>query len=838
MDPQSLQRCTDASVALAETLANDPNGWAEFLALDRAEMVTWLKQIPAHARIEAGDTASFKHLLYQTRKRLAYQIACIEILQLVPIQQTLAALSALADSLLQQAHERLFSELVAAHGTPRGVDGTAQGLCVLALGKLGGGELNFSSDIDLIFVFGEHGHSDGARSLDNETFFLRFGQRLIALLGDPSALVYRIDMRLRPFGEVGRLCLSVNALEHYYQSEGRDWERYAWIKARACAGDLVLGARVLQLLRPFVYRRYLDFTAISGLREMKREIERKVAREGAEEDLKLGRGGIREIEFIVQLEQLIRGGREASLRTHSLHRAITAQISLKPERAPEFEALRTHYALLRLVENRVQMAHDQQCHALPVDPGARERIARSLGFDSASALEIELAKTRADVRGAFERVLMVNDAPANALPPLHDWMHAMVERVRTLAAAERVSPRVLGYLDALLPQLAQRALASDLSPTIAERVFRLVAALLKRGTYLALIAEQPLVQERILSLAARSHWLVDALVEQPVLLDELIDPRLFELETRVEICTRLDLRLNGDLEADMDVLRQCKSAQLFRIGLSYLDARIDATTALARFSELTELLLDRVFVLAVSSVAKAMGLDPAKMFTSIAVIGYGSLGAAEVSPGSDLDLLFVLADDAEPGAAFRRVAQRLLHILTTQTGAGRLFEVDTRLKPNGSAGQLLTTLGAFERYQLQSAWTWEHQALVHARAVVGSSTLRGEFERIRAAVLSQRRDSHTVQTEIHAMLLRLRDTREAKHAIGGPTELKFAAELCVLTHAADHPQLLLPRSAAGIIACAQRLGLALALTPSDALRVDRWRLERALGLDLAPATDK
>jgi len=830
VDSLALQRCCDASPALADELARDPEGWVAFLALEPAQIDVWLASMAALAQIEACVIVSLKSRLHRRRRQLAYQIACVEILELAPIEATLRALSVLADTLITQAYDATYAELIALHGIPRSSDGQAHGMAVMALGKLGGLELNFSSDVDLIFVFGEHGQSDGARGLDNEAFFLRLGQRLIAVLNDPSELVYRVDMRLRPFGESGRLALSLNALENYYQNEGRDWERYAWIKARVCAGDMALGGRTIQLLKPFVYRRYLDFTALSGLRAMKLEIERKVARVGRDDDLKLGQGGIREIEFIVQLEQLIRGGREPALRTPSLAAAISAQIALRPDRAGEFAELKAHYALLRRVENRVQMVRDQQCHALPEDLSARLRVAQSLGYPDAAALEKALVQTKAAVRAAFERVLKISEPVKESAPALESWMLEMIQRLRTLAESERLSARVQGYLDALLPQLARRAVASDLTEEVAERVFKLIAALLKRGTYLALITEQPLVQERILSLAARSAWLVDALVERPVLLDELIDPRLFELESNADIAARLASRLSGDLEADMDTLRQAKSAQLFRIGLSYLDARIDATSALARFSELAELLLARALDLAVANVAQSMGLNAAILHGAIAVIGYGSLGAGELAPSSDLDVLFLLSDDAEPSSAFRRIAQRLLHILTTQTGAGRLFEVDTRLKPNGSAGQLVSTISAFARYQRESAWTWEHQALVHARAVAGSAALATAFEELRAWVLTRPREPKLLEREISDMLLRLRETRDPKHAPSGPTELKFAAERCVLSHAAQHPELLRPRGAAQILEMAARLGIACPFSAADAIRIDRWRLERALGL--------
>lgn len=835
MDLSAFKRCTNASSALANAYAQDPQGWADFLALDDADMLAWLEQMAVHARVQADDLASFNLGLQRTRVRLAFQIACAEILQLVPIRRSLRALSDLADALIEQAYAHHFAALCSVHGTPRNAALEPQALCVMALGKLGGGELNFSSDVDLIFVFGDHGQTDGARVIDNEAFFLRLGQRLIATLSDPAALVYRVDMRLRPFGESGRLSLSLNATEHYYQVEGRDWERYAWIKARACAGDKSLGARLLGLLKPFVYRRYLDFTALKGLRDMKVEIERKVARDGGDDDLKLGRGGIREIEFLIQLEQLIRGGRESSLRTPSLYQALAAQIELRPERGPELSELLDHYELLRRVENRVQMAHDQQCHALPSDPEMHLRISQSLGFSDSVALEQALLRTRNGVRAAFESVLKVSEPNRLQLPVIDGWLAAMVERLRTLARAERVSLRVEGYLDQLLPQLAHRAQLTDLPEATAERVFRLLGALLKRGTYLALIAEQPLVQERVLTLAARSNWLVSALIDQPILLDELIDPRLFELESATIVRTRLDARLSSanalDLEADMDALRQIRAAQLFRIGLSYLDARIDATTALERFSELAELLLSRSLKLAIDSVASSLKLDPATLGAGIAVIGYGSLGAGELSPQSDLDLLFLLDDQAEPSSAYRRIAQRLLHILTTQTGAGRLFEVDTRLKPNGSAGQLVSTLGAFARYQLLDAWTWEHQALVHARAVAGSAQVALKFEQLRAQVLSQAREPAALSEQIQSMFQRLSETDDPKHRPLGPTALKFEAERLVLLHAHARPELLCARSAAAILSIAIDARLdTQGFSKSDAVRVDRWRLDRALGL--------
>jgi [glutamine synthetase] adenylyltransferase / [glutamine synthetase]-adenylyl-L-tyrosine phosphorylase len=829
----SLALHAHAAPRLRELIDADPATWAAIAAWEARDAQRFIDDFTNTIALDHSDDASFKRSLHATRVALAYRIAAIEMRELLPLEATLNALSRLADVLIASALARVQHALTIDHGEPRNPSGRVQGFVVIALGKLGGGELNFSSDVDLVFAFDEHGASDGARPLDNELYFLRLSQRLIALLSDPVALVYRVDLRLRPFGESGRLALSLNATEQYYQHEGRDWERYAWIKARVCAGDAALGATLLDRLRPFVYRRYLDFTAVAGLRELKREIERKVSRDNNEDDLKLGRGGIREIEFIVQLEQLVRGGREPQLRTASLHAALAAQAQLKPERAPELDALKAHYALLRRVENRVQMTRDQQVHRLPDDAVERAAIARSLGFIDAHALDAALADTRAQVRAQFERVLKVRDEPPALIEPaLSSALQPLLERAHALADGERLSPRMRGYFEQVLNALKRHAASAEVSTALAERVFKLLGALLKRGTYLALIAEQPLVLERLLTLAARSEWLIDAVRAQPLLLDELIDPRLFELEPLPALIHRLDARLkasDGDLEQDMDTLRQANAAQQFRVAAAYLDGRLDPATALAHLSAVADRLIERSAQLAVDSVARSQKLDPTALANGWIVVGYGSLGARELTVNSDLDLLFLLDDEVD-SAPYRRIAQRLLHVLTTVTAAGRLFEVDTRLKPNGSAGQLVSTVAAFDRYQRESAWLWEHQALVHARVVAGAPALAGRFETVRADVLALPREASTVAAEIAAMHARLSALNDPRHAPNGPTAVKFAGEELVLANAMHYPTLTEPRSARDIFARAQALGLATRFSTLDAARVAAWRLEHALGI--------
>jgi glutamate-ammonia-ligase adenylyltransferase len=765
------------------------------------------------------------------RYRRAESLAMIvdEVLGRDSLETTLARSTRLAERCLAIAVQAVRRELVARHGEPRDEQGRIQPLVILGLGKLGSGELNFSSDIDLIAAFPSGGETDGRRPLDNEEFFGRMVQRISQLLGDTSAegFCYRVDWRLRPFGSAGRLALSFDAMEAYYQREGRDWERFALLRARPVAGDLAAGRELIERLRPFVWRRYFDYAALEGLRELKSLVDSEVRRRDREQDLKLGPGGIREIEFRVQLESIVRGGRDPALRTGNTLALIAVLAERGILEAAEAAGLAAAYRFLRRLENRVQMLRDEQTHCLPEDPLTRERIALSLGYSHFDALLMALERHRELVTAAFERALPHSALPARAEPAgasglwqaiapmaeqsdappeaLADPRAAILRRLADSAAVRALSARGRARLDRVVPLVLAECEAQGCATDVLCRWVDLLGAIAGRTSYLALLAERPTLIRRVHQLLSASAWLARALTQSPILLDELLDPRLAEeLPDRDGLARRLDAELSaveaGDIEQELERVRQFQQAARLEYALAFLDGRLDALQAVAGLADIADVIVARLLSLALRDLARQYGELPGlSSARGIAVIGYGSLGGRELNFGSDLDLVFVYDEAlqaADSGGArsldgqryLARVAQRLLFLLTTQTAFGPLYEIDARLRPNGNQGMLVTTLSAFARYQREKAWLWEHQALVRARFVAGDPALGREFAALRHSVLLARRDPAEVARQIDAMRARWREALDRstptiydlKQGEGGLVDIEFIAQRAVL----------------------------------------------------------
>ena len=755
------------------------------------------------------------------------------------VEDTLAGTSVLADGIMGAALAAIEIQVAGNHGEIRDADGGAQRMVVFGLGKLGGGELNFSSDVDLVFAYAAGGTSDGARPLEADAYYARIGQRLIQLLGDVTAdgFCYRVDMRLRPFGTTGRLALSFAAMEQYYQSEGRDWERYAWIKARPVTGDIAGGARLLDTLRPFVYRRYLDYTALDGLREMKALIaaDERLGRTdgGMAEHLKLGPGGIREIEFLVQALQLIRGGREPLLRTASLLAALQALASAGHLAEDTAVQLAHAYRFLRRLENRVQMVADQQVHALPDDPLMRQRIALGLGYADVAALRIDLDAQRALVSQEFERLLAPRRHGGAGPTSLADYWLALPDGgdVQTLLAAgfvkadaqdtalrdfalspavRALSERARGRLDRVLPRLLRAAADSGAADLALPRLIALLQAIARRGSYLALLDEQPVALQRLVDVAARSALLAERVAAHPLLLDELLDARAAgAAPTRENLgteCARmLDAVEPDDVEAALHALAEFRQGASFRIGLALLNRRVGALDAARQLAWLAETVLNAALVLARQAVGRSDAAED-----GFAVIGYGSIGGEELGFMSDLDLVFLHAcpSDHEDARRHARLAQKLVSLLGTMTPAGRLYDVDVRLRPDGAKGLLVVSVDGFADYQRDRAWTWERQALVRARGVAGCSATLARFEQVRAEVLVRLRDRTALRTDVLAMRARMRgeldrtrgDHFDLKQGEGGLVDLEFLLQYLVLAHAHETPGLAVPRTSSGLLA--------------------------------------
>ena len=839
------------------------------------ELLDSLDAAPCDApSLPADAEADWPVRLRRWRAACSTRLVWRDVHGLDDVDATLAGASRIAEQALQAGTAALSASLATRHGVVRAADGTAQSLVVFGLGKLGGRELNFSSDVDLVYAYPEPGTSDGARPLDAEAWFTRLGQRLAQLLGEVTAdgFSHRVDLRLRPFGASGRLALAFGAMEQYFQREGRDWERYAWIKARPVAGDTAAGARLLDALRPFVYRRYLDYGALDGLREMKAMIAAEVQRRELADDLKLGPGGIREIEFFVQALQLIRAGREPALRGTALLPALSALAAAGHVAPATAERLAAAYRFLRRVENRVQMLADQQVHALPDDPLARARVARGLGHPDAAALDAELDAHRAVVAAEFGGLLEARrrrPAPASAL--LQYWRalpdggdaavladagfadaEAQDAALRDFArspAVRALSGRGRQRLDAVLPELLAAAARSDAPDASLPRGLALLQAIARRTSYLALLEEQPAALARLVDVTARSALLSERLAAHPLLLDELLDSRAAgavpdEAAIVAMVADAAAASPDGDTEATLVALTELRQAIGFRIALALLGQRLPPVDAAARLATLAEAITGVALGLARSDVAAAHGVVPG---AGLAVIGYGSLGGRELGFGSDLDLVFLhdaaadaVSDGARPldaGRGFARVAQKLVGLMGLVSAAGKLYEVDVRLRPDGAKGMLVSSLDSFDDYQRDRAWTWERQALVRARPVAGDAGVAAKFEAVRARTLARGGDAAAIREDVIAMRRRMRGELDRsrpsrfdlKQGEGGLVDLEFLLQAQVLQHAATTPALLAPRDTPALLRAIAAAGTLPAGTV-DTLAAAHARL-LSLGLD-------
>ena len=877
-----LQRVLLASDFAYESFLRDPT----LLGPDLLRLMSDPRHADARAGVfaaahsEAELFAELRHF----RQREALRLIWRDVNDLDTIETTLTGASVLAETCIEAALLGAERKVAARHGAIRDAHGTPQRMVVFGLGKLGGGELNFSSDIDLVFAFAESGASDGERPLDADAYYARVGQAFVALLAERNAdgYVYRVDLRLRPFGNSGRPVLSFAAMEQYYQREGRDWERYAWTKARAVGGDRNAGAHLLDTLRPFVFRRYLDYTAFAGLREMKALIDAEVVRKDLADDLKLGPGGIREIEFIVQLVQLIRGGREPALRARGLLPALAACEQLGFIPSGRATKLRAAYRFLRRLENRVQMFADQQTHAIPEDVAVRQRLALALGHADWAGLATELAAHRAAVSDEFA-ALMANDARAQMQRDESAWttlwrnivregvdrealaaagfvpaedVAAELESLLGSSALRNMSARSRERLDRVLPALFAAAAASSEPVRCLIRMLRLVQTVARRSVYLALLDEQPAALKRLSEVLSASAFLAERVIAHPLLLDDLFDDRVDNAPpdrdaVAAELARRLATLDGTDAEAEIELVQEERQSALFRIGLAFLGGRIDAVSAARALAGVAEVVLTAVLRIAERDLAANHGRLGATETAGFSVIAYGSFGGSELGFGSDLDLVFLYdgelaqheSDGARPldGARYyTRLAQRVVHLLDVQTRAGKLYEVDVRLRPDGGKGLLVLGMDAYEAYLRERAWTWELQALVRARAVAGEAALGARFARVRSALLSTPRDAAAVRTDISAMRARWRADRDRsdavrfdlKQGIGGLVDIEFLLQGIVLSNAASHPQLLLSGNTPALIAAAERAGVLSAAEAVTLTSAHSMLLARAIGCTL------
>ena len=770
---------------------------------------------------------------------------------LAPLHEVMATMTMLAEETISAACASATHELGLVYGEPIGeASGRSQPLLVIGMGKLGGGELNVSSDIDLVFVYPEEGETrGGARSISNHEYFVRCGRRIIALLDEPTGdgFVFRVDMRLRPYGDSGPLACSLAMLEEYFIAQGREWERYAWIKGRIVArtplpetdaGSPGFEAGLTGTVQPFVFRRHLDFSAIASMRELSGQIRREVRRRDMLANIKLGAGGIRQIEFVAQVFQLIRGGGDLALRARPTLDVLQALKMRSILEAPVIDGLKQSYDLLRRLEHRLQYLDDAQTHALPDSEEDRRRIALSMGHADWPSFAASLDALRESVSVIFEQVCAISTG-AEADHPLSSlWQddlepaevaatlsgmgyrapEQLTERLRELRGSARVK-RMASSGQSRLSQLIPRALEvaaalQDPDAAIA-RLLDIVVSIGRRESYLALLLEYPPVLQRLGELASASPWASNYLALHPILLDELIDARTLHSPPSwprliAELRDHLDSHA-GNVERQLDILRHFKHAQVFRIVAQDLAGDLPLEGVSDRLSELADVVLAEALDRCWKHLNASQPSVPAARFC---IIGYGKLGGKEMGYGSDLDIAFVFDDTAQaddggaagastpatavPAESYARLALRLNSWLTSMTSAGVLYATDLRLRPDGESGLLAPSMTAFEQYQLEKAWVWEHQALTRARFVAGDPTLGARFEGLREDILRKPRDIERLRSEIIDMRRRMRESKKGdqpvgtfdiKQGFGGLVDLEFIVQFLVLAHSARVPEL-------------------------------------------------
>ncbi|MBD8200941.1 bifunctional [glutamate--ammonia ligase]-adenylyl-L-tyrosine phosphorylase/[glutamate--ammonia-ligase] adenylyltransferase [Pseudomonas viridiflava] len=866
----AFDRVCAASDFVTEQICRDPRmllDMADSGELERSFSADELRGQIADALSTATTDDELGRNLRRQRMRHQVRIIWRDLTRQADLIETCRELSDMADACIDLACHWLHERLCQQFGTPTGRrTGLPQQMVILGMGKLGAVELNLSSDIDLIFGYPEGGETVGVkRPLDNQEFFIRLGQRLIKAL-DPvtvDGFVFRVDMRLRPYGSSGALVLSFNALEQYYQDQGRDWERYAMIKARVVGGDQKAGAELLEMLRPFVYRRYLDFSAIEALRTMKQLIQQEVKRKGMAENIKLGAGGIREVEFIAQAFQLIHGGRDLSLQQRPLFKVLKTLEGQGYLPSAVTEELREGYEFLRYTEHAIQAIADRQTQMLPDNEQDQARIALMMGFSDWASFHERLMYWRGRVSWHFRQVIADPDSDPDEEQEddsevivggewLPLWEESQDEEAasRQLSQAGfvnaetaikhlanlRSSPHLRSMqrlsrerLDAFIPRLLAQAVEHDKPDLVLERVLPLVEAVARRSAYLVLLTENPDALRRLLTLCAASPWIAEQIARFPLLLDELLNEgRLFNPPLAPELAAELRERLiripEDDLEQQMEALRHFKLAHSLRVAASEITGSLPLMKVSDYLTWLAEAILEQVLALAWRHSVARHGTpsrpDGTLCDPGFVIVGYGKVGGIELGHGSDLDLVFIHdgdpqteTDGARPidsAQFFTRLGQRIIHLLTTQTNSGQLYDVDMRLRPSGASGLLVSSLGAFARYQDKEAWTWEHQALVRARVLTGSPDVGREVEKVRADVLGRERDLDKLRAEVSEMRAKMRDNLgsrltaagrganafessmpfDLKQDAGGIVDIEFMVQYAALAWSREHPGLL------------------------------------------------
>ena len=767
----------------------------------------------------AFDEAGLARQLRILRRYVMAQIISRDVCRISDLAEVTRTITLFADFAVNTALEFAHAYYEDLYGTPIGRhSGLPQHLSVVAMGKAGGYELNVSSDIDLIFIYPESGDTNGRRERSNQEFFTKVGQKLISLLNDitDEGQVFRVDMRLRPDGDSGPLVLNETALEQYLVTQGREWERYAWCKGRVVTP---YPNDINALVRPFVFRKYLDFNAYEAMRGLHRQIRQEVTRKGMADNVKLGAGGIREVEFIAQIFQMIRGGQIRALQLKGTQETLLKLQELDMLDSETAAALLKAYRFLRDVEHRLQYWDDQQTQTLPENPEQQQLLAESMGFADYAAFSDGLNAHRRQVNAIFNEILTDPDGQSHTLDncwhcvwqenpdeesrfdqlAAHGFEAGVIakrlDQIRSGHKYRQLSPRAQPRFDAIVPLLVQAAAKQKQPTATLLRLLDFLENISRRSSYLALLHERPHALEQLAALMSQSAWVASYLMQHPILLDELLSAQLMETDHDwVKLAAELSDGLSnarGDTEAQMDVLRHFQHTQVFRLAVQDLAGLWTVEALSDQLSSLADTIL--------AAAIPCVWADTPKTHTDtpqIGIIGYGKLGGKELGYTSDLDLVYVY-DDPHPDAPdlYGRFARRLTNWLSAATGAGTLYDVDLRLRPNGDSGFLACSVTAFEKYQRESAWTWEHQSLTRARFITGFEKVGQAFDAIRAEILTRVRDLPALAQEIIAMREKMFTTHppkdeDVKYARGGVVDVEFIVQYLILAYANKLPQLL------------------------------------------------
>ncbi len=851
-----LQKLALASNYAINQLAKYPEliNCLEGLTAFNLNAESWVQQIQ-----NIDDPDLFKHKLRLFRHQKLIEIIYLDICKNEPVKDTLQHLSQLADVLIQQAVFKAEALLSAKHGQPIDQNGQPMHLNVIGMGKLGGSELNFSSDIDLICTYSDDGQLKGFGQLSHNQYFSNVVKLFKQFLNDTTAdgFVYRVDLRLRPWGDSGPIALSHNAFEHYYQLHGREWEQYAMVKARVITGSKEDKQHLNAILQPFVYRRYHDYRVFDGLAQLKNKIDKQAKTKGAHRNVKIGRGGIREIEFFVQAFQILKGGRNHQLQTQSIYQALEMLSEHDIVESSTLDDLRASYDFLRTLENRIQMMNDQQTHEIPDKPNLLARIALLMHCKDGAELEDQLKINQSRVSQYFSGLFtsdeqkQTNSNETHNLDELSTEEHAELIHQMSFVEPESIHQALSRFYQskALLfmsekakqrfriffPELLKLVAGHQQQTALLDKMLALMSSIAGRSVYFELLYQNIPLLVKLVDLFDSSDWIATEVTRHPILLESLLYPgELSERFDRQQLTQELLVQLKnvrGDEEMELDILRQFKRMQTIVIATAELAHEISTDEVSHYLSELAEILLNAVYELSWQQLTTQYGTPSCEeegviRVPVMGIVGYGKLGGFELHYQSDLDIIFLhnsagkkqltSGDRAIDNATFfSRLAQKIISKITLLTAAGKLYEIDTRLRPDGASGMLVSSLGAYEQYQQEKAWVWEHQALIRARFIAGHELIKAPFNDIRKRVITQPREREGLKQEILAMREKMYQAKKPaegesfniKHSRGGMVDIEFLVQFWVLIHANKFASLIETTDNIGLITELHRLGL-------------------------------